>query len=110
MKVPSLNRMPSHSPPAGQSAWEDLVSGPRNVMKVLSRRRETAISKLLEATERKLPARSLRLRQTFSTKGEWDGLSSKVRIMRVFSYFSAFHTSPQRLNSRCLGENDADES
>jgi hypothetical protein len=56
MKVPSLNRMPSHSPSAGQSAVVAFVSGPRSVRKVLRLCRVTAISKWFAATERNTPA------------------------------------------------------
>ena len=53
MNVPSLKRMPSHSPSAGQSAGVAFVSGPRSVRKVLPLCLVTAISKWLAATERK---------------------------------------------------------
>ena len=36
MKVPSLKRMPSHSPSAGQSAAVAFVSGPRSGEKALA--------------------------------------------------------------------------
>jgi hypothetical protein len=87
MKVPKLKRTPSQSPSAGQSAVVALVSGPRKVMKVFPACRVTAISKWLAATERNVPARSLWLRQIFSTKGESEGLSSNVRSMRLFLRF-----------------------
>src|SRR5262249_6068077 len=72
MKVPSLNRMPTQSPPAGHSAGVAFVSGPRTVRKVFPSSRVTAISKWLAATERKSPAAPLSLRHTRSTNGESD--------------------------------------
>src|SRR6476661_5768285 len=81
MNVPSLKRIPSHSPSAGQSAGVAFVSGPRTVRNDLPLCRVTAISKVLAATDRNTPAESLRLRQIRSTNGESDGLSLKVRNM-----------------------------
>jgi hypothetical protein len=85
MNVPSLKRMQNHSPSAGQSRLVAFVSGPRNVRKVFPLRRVTAISKWLAATERNFPPCSLWQRQTLSTKGEYESLSSKK--MKVFSFF-----------------------
>jgi len=85
MKVPSLKRIPSHSPSAGQSSVVALVSGPRSVMKVLPLSRVRAISKWQAATERKVSARSLWQRQIFSTNGESEALSSKMINELFFS-------------------------
>ena len=83
MNVPSLKRMPSHSPPAGQSAGVAFVSGPRTVRKVRPSCRVTAISTWLAATDRNTPAAWLWLRHTRSTNGESEGLSVKVRNIAV---------------------------
>jgi hypothetical protein len=85
MKVPSLKRMQSHSPSAGQSRVVAIVSGPRNVRNVLPLYRVTAISKWLAATERNFPPRLLWQRQTLSTKGESESLSSKKINVLSFS-------------------------
>src|ERR1044071_3682181 len=75
--------MPSHSPSAEQWSGVALVSGPRTVRNVLPFCLVTTISQWLAATERNEPARSLCARQTLSTKGESDGLSSKVKSMHL---------------------------
>jgi hypothetical protein len=69
MKVPTLKRIQTHSPSAGQSIVVALVSGPRSVKKHFPPNRVMATSKLFAATERKVSARSLWQRQTFSTIG-----------------------------------------
>ena len=76
MKVPTLKRMQTHSPSAGQSIVVAVVSGPRRVKKLFPRNRVIAISKLFAATERNLSARSLWQRQTLSTNGWSEALSS----------------------------------
>src|SRR5688572_7639029 len=86
MNVPSLKRIPSHAPSAGQSAAVAFVSGPRNVRRVLPLWRVTAISKLAAAIDTNEPPRSLRERQTLSMNGESDGLSSKLRNILPLSY------------------------
>ena len=78
-KVPRLRRMPSHSPPAGQSQGVGRVSGPRRVTSVVPRCRVTTISQWGSATDTKVPARSLWERQIRSTSGESDGRSSNTR-------------------------------
>ena len=82
MNVPSLKRIPSQVPSAGQSATVAFVSGPRKVRNVLPLWRVTAISKLAAAIDTNEPPRSLRDRQTLSMNGESDGLSSKWRNTR----------------------------
>ena len=84
MNVPSLKRMPIHSPSAGQAALVAFVSGPRSVRKVLPWWRVTAISTWLAATERNVPARSLCERQMRSTNGESDNRSSKFSSTAAF--------------------------
>src|SRR5215210_6416722 len=81
--------MPSHSPSAEQWRGVAFVSGPRTVSVVLPFCLVTTNSQWLAATEINEPARSLWALQILSTKGESDGLSSKVKIM---------HLSPR---SRC---------
>src|ERR1700748_944791 len=76
MKVPTLKRMQTASPSAGQSIVVAVVSGPRRVKKLFPRNRVIAISKLFAATERNLSARSLWQRQTLSTNGWSEALSS----------------------------------
>src|SRR6266849_6548605 len=74
--------MPSHSPSPGQSpSGVALVSGPRTVMVTLPRSLLTTSSQRLAAMERKGAAPSLWQRQTLSTKGESDGLSSSKIII-----------------------------
>src|SRR5688572_7316881 len=75
--------MPSHSPSAEQWSGVAFVSGPRTVNIVLPFCLVTTISQWLAATEINEPARSLWARQILSTKGESDGLSSKVKIMHL---------------------------
>jgi len=82
MNVPSLKRIPSQVPSAGQSATVAFVSGPRKVRNVLPLWRVTAISKLAAAIDTNELPRSLRDRQTLSMNGESDGLSSKWRNTR----------------------------
>ena len=81
MKVPSLKRIATHSPPAGQYIVLACVSGPRTVRNALPRRRVTTISQLHAAMEWKGPACSLWDRQTRSTNAESDGRSSKKMSM-----------------------------
>ena len=93
MNVPSLNRIPSHSPSEGQSIVVAFVSGPRRVRKVLPLWRVTAISKLAAAIDTNGPPRSLRERQTLSINGESDGLSSKFRNTgSIVTNWKATHT------------------
>src|SRR5689334_8856053 len=75
--------MPSQSPSAEQSRGVALVSGPRTVRIVLPYCLVTTISQWLAATERNEPARLLWARQILSTKGESDGLSSKVKSIEL---------------------------
>src|SRR5258708_19510225 len=80
--VPSFKRMPSHSPSPGQSpSGVALVSGPRTVMVTLPWSLVTTSSQRLAAMERKGAAPSLWQRQTLSTRGESDGLSSSKIII-----------------------------
>src|SRR6266545_1561824 len=81
MIVPSRNRMPSHSPPAGQRREVTFVSGPRTVTVVLPLSLVTTISQWLMAIERKGPPCSLLARQIRSTNGESDGRSSSLKII-----------------------------
>lgn len=68
--------MPKNSAPAGYSASEALVSGPRATALVSPPKVVNTSSQLLAATEVKVPARSLRVRQIVSTNGESVGLVS----------------------------------
>jgi hypothetical protein len=74
MNVPSLKVMPKNSLAAGKAAWDDLVSGPRAVIVVSPLRVASTISQLLAATEVKVPARSLWVCQSISTKDEFADL------------------------------------
>jgi hypothetical protein len=76
MNVPSLKVMPKNSASAGKSASDALVSGPRAVIIVLPLKVAITISQLLAATEVKVPARSLWVRQIISTKDEFAELAS----------------------------------
>jgi hypothetical protein len=89
MKVPTLKRMPTHSPSAGQSSVVAVVSGPRSVKELFPPNRVMAISTLFAATERKLSARSLWQRQTFSTK-EWSEALSSNRMNWLLSCLVSF--------------------
>src|SRR5258708_26630335 len=74
--------MPNHSPPPGQyPIGVALVSGPRIVTPTLPSSRLTTNSQRLTAIERNGSAPSLWLRQTRSTKGESDALSSSKIII-----------------------------
>ena len=53
------NRMPIHSPSAGQLTGVGRVSGPRTVILTWRRWRVATSSPWLAATERKMPARLL---------------------------------------------------
>src|SRR3712207_5711075 len=81
MNVPSLKVMPKNSASAGKSASDALVSGPRAVIIVLPLKVVITISQLLAATEVKVPARSLWVRQTISTRDELADLSSNTNSM-----------------------------
>src|SRR5579885_2788197 len=76
--------MPSHSPSGGIfPAGEALVSGPRSVIVTLHWSLLTTSSQWFTAIERNGLAPSLCLRQTRSTKGESDALSSSMISMPV---------------------------
>src|SRR5215204_3670173 len=81
MNMPSLKVMPKYSASAGKSACDALVSGPRAVILVLPPKVAITISQLLTATEVKVPARSLWVRQIISTKDEFAGLVSNANSM-----------------------------
>src|ERR687889_2441578 len=81
MNVPSLKVMPKYSTSAGKSAFDALVSGPRAVIIVLPPKVVITISQLLAAIEVKVPARSLWVCQTISTKDEFADLVSNTNSM-----------------------------
>lgn len=83
--APGFKMMPNHSPPPGQSPiCVALVSGPRIVTLSLPCSLLTTSSQRLAAIERNGCAPSLWERQTRSTKGESDALSSsKIIIART---------------------------
>jgi len=91
--IANLKRTATHAPSAGQSRGVAAVSGPRRVRKFFPPSRVTTISKLFAATERKVSARSLWQRQTFSTKGWSDPLTSK-RMKSFFAPFAWFELVP----------------
>lgn len=70
MQVPSLKRIATHSPSAGQCTLLARVSGPRIVRQARPCRRVTTISQWLAPIDRNVPARSLWHRHTLSTNGE----------------------------------------
>src|SRR5918992_5268547 len=81
MNEPRLKVMPKNSASAGKSASDALVSGPRAVIVVLPLKVTITISQLLAATEVKVPARSLWVRQIISTKDESADLASSTNSM-----------------------------
>jgi hypothetical protein len=76
MNEPSLEVMPKNSASVGKWASDALVSGPHAVIVVLPLKVTITISQLLAATEVKVPARSLWVRQINSTKDESADLAS----------------------------------
>ena len=81
MNVPSLKVMPKSSASAGKSTSDGLVSGPRAVIVVLPSKVVITTSQLLTAAEVKVPARSLWVCQTVSTKDEFADLASDTNPM-----------------------------